>query len=394
MTLQNASVCPGGIPEGEPGFRRCTRTVMDTTDPDIVFDADGVSNWWHLLESEKERWSRIDREALRQTYLTRIRESGRGRPYDCILGLSGGVDSCYMAYLAKEWGLRPLVVHFDNGWNDELAVRNIETVLKHVGFELNTFVMNWPEFRNLQRSYFLASVLDQDVPADHMIFGALHEIAMKHRIKHILSGNNFVTEGLLPRAWYYNKFDLRNLYNIHRRFGTLPLKHLPKLGVWHWNYYRKVRDIEDVKILELIPYRKLDAKRFLQKEMGWSDYGGKHYESVFTRFYQAYILPTRYGIDKRKAHLSNLVSNGELTRDEALIELSGPIADPDRLLRDKRYVAKKLGWSETEFEDILALPPVAHETYGTDARERRIAEALTNGLRPLGRIVRKFAAVR
>ena len=373
--------------KNRPGrHQMCTRTVMDTTDPDITFDEAGVCNWWHEFHQLNERWSNDDREELRESYLCAIKEAGKNRQYDCILGLSGGVDSSYLAFLAREWGLRPLVVHFDNGWNDELAVRNIENVLNRLGFNLHTFVMNWLEFRDLQRSYFLASVLDLDVPADHMI-------AAQHRIKYILSGNNTATEWLLPRAWYYSKSDLQNLMNIHRRFGNLRLRHLPKLGVWQSAYYRSVRGIEVVEILELVPYRKLKAKQFLEAEMNWSDYGGKHYESVFTRFYQAYILPRRYGIDKRKAHLSNLICNDEISRDQALEELAKPADDPDRVERDKRYVAKKLGWSDDEFEEILSLPPVDHEKYGDDAFQIEMCRRVSRCIKPIGGVVRKVFRV-
>ena len=370
-------------------LRRCTRTVMDNTDPDISFDENGVSNWWHdfhaLLATRPDAGQR-DR-LLRETIAT-IKDAGRGKPYDCILGLSGGVDSCYMAYLARQWSLRPLVVHFDNGWNDELAVANIEVIVRKLGFRLSTFVMNWPEFRDLQRAFFRAAVLDLDIPTDHMIFGALHTIANERNIRFILSGNNLATEWLLPRAWYYSKFDLVNLQAIHRRFGERPLKYLPKLGVWQRLFYQRVKLIQDVKILDLVPYRKTEAKQRLIDEFGWKDYGGKHYESVFTRFYQGYILPTKYGIDKRKAHLSNLICNGEMTRQQALDELSTPPDSPERQRADKRYVAKKLGWSESEFEEILALPPRRHEEFGTDARQLRLADAAIRYGQPFARFGR------
>ena len=370
-------------------LRVCTKTVMDNTDPDIVFDMDGVSNWWHDYQAIlKTRPSQERRAELLEESLRKIKGAGKGKKYDCILGLSGGVDSSYMAYLAKEWSLRPLVVHFDNGWDDELAVGNIETIVKKLGFPLHTFVMNWSEFRDLQRAYFKASVLDLDVPADHMIFGALNKTAHEQKIQYILSGNNLATEWLLPRAWYYSKFDLVNLTRIHRAFGKLPLRCLPKLGVWQRLYYQRVKLIQDVKILDLIPYQKMEAKRFLIDEFGWRDYGGKHYESVFTRFYQGYILPTKYGIDKRKAHLSNLICNGEITREQALEELSRPADDPGRQQADKRYVAKKLGWSEAQFEDILALPPRSHEEFGTDALQARLADVATRYCQPFARLGR------
>jgi hypothetical protein len=285
-------------------------------------------------------------------------------------------------------------VHFDNGWNDELAVHNIERIVKHLGFQLETFVMNWPEFRDLQRSYFLASVLDLEVPTDHMIFGALYQIANRERIKYILSGNNFATEWLLPRSWYYPKLDLQNILGIHRRFGKVRLKKLPKLGIWQSTYYQRLKGIEEVRILDLIDYRKVEAKTLLQSEFKWRDYGGKHYESVFTRFYQGYILPTKFNIDKRKAHFSNLICNGEVTREEALAELRSPPYEPGRQIEDKRYVAKKLGWSEAEFEDILGLPPIAHDRYGTDALQGRLCRATCASVRPFARIFRTIAQIR
>jgi N-acetyl sugar amidotransferase len=380
---------PPELPFVPKVLRVCTKTVMDNTDPDIVFDKDGVSNWWHDYQAIlRTRPSEERRAELLEVSLRNIKESGKGKPYDCILGLSGGVDSSYMAYLAKKWALHPLVVHFDNGWNDELAVGNIEVIVKKLGFPLHTFVMDWPEFRDLQRAYFKASVLDLDIPSDHMIFGALHKIAVEHGINYVLSGNNFATEWLLPPAWYYPKFDLVNLTSIHRAFGEFPMKKLPRLGVWQRLYYQRVKAIQELCILELVPYRKLEAKRLLIDEFGWRDYGGKHYESVFTRFYQGYVLPTKYGIDKRKAHLSNLICNGEITRAEALEELSKPSDDLGRQKADKRYVAKKLGWSEAEFEDILALPPRPHGEFGNDVLQSHLADLCIRCCQPFARLGR------
>ncbi len=270
-------------PQSKQTNQICSKTAMDTSDPDIVFDNDGICNWWH--EFQQIRASRPqgkDLDSLLQSYIQKIKDSGKNKKYDCILGLSGGVDSCYMAYLTDKWSLRPLVVHFDNGWNNELAVHNIEKILSNFGFSLQTFVIDWSEFRDLQRSYFKASVIDLEVPTDHMIFGALHKIASKEGIKYILSGNNYATEWLLPRAWWYSKFDVTNLIAIHKEFGTVPLKKLPKLGAWQRIYYYSIRGIEDVKILELLPYKKMEAKKFLMDKFGWRDYGGKHYESIFT----------------------------------------------------------------------------------------------------------------
>ncbi len=383
--------CSDGLASLTVPYRMCQRTVMDTTDPGIRFDENGVCHYCHefqLLMAQKPRGDELRRK--RDYVIQKIKDEGRNRPFDCILGLSGGVDSSYMAYLAKQLGLRPLVVHFDNGWNNEIAVHNIEQVVSRLGFELTTFVMDWPEFRDLQRSYFKASVLDLEVPTDHMIFGALYKIAAKNGIRYVLSGNNIATEWVLPKAWYYSKFDLVNIRAIQRKFGTLPLKKLPALGVWQHAYHTLVGGISDIKLLELYEYKKTEAKDIIGRELGWRDYGGKHYESIFTRFYQGYILPRKFNIDKRKAHLSNLILNGEITREEALLELEKPTYSLDLQQQDKTYVAKKLGFSDDEFENVLSLPNVAHEVYGTDRKARDRYFAMMRTIKPFTSIVKKF----
>jgi tRNA(Ile)-lysidine synthase TilS/MesJ len=277
-------------------------------------------------------------------------------------------------YLAKQYDLRPLVVHFDNGWNNELAVHNIETIVSTCEFPLKTYVMDWPEFRDLQRAYLKASVIDLEVPTDHMIFAALNKIASEEGIKYILSGNNFATEWLLPPAWYHPKGDLANLLSIHKQHGERKIKNLPKLGAWRSFYFHNLRGIETIEILDLLPYRKLAAKELLSQKFGWRDYGGKHFESIFTRFYQGYILPSKFGIDKRKAHLSNLILNNEIDRQQAVEELKLPPYDPQLQLQDKVYVAKKLGWSSEEFEKILQLPNCEQHEYGNETRAIRNME--------------------
>jgi len=352
-------------------YQVCTRTVMDTTDPDIRFDENGVSNYVpdfaafiEGLPSPDERKTDLERR------IAQIKAEGMGKRYDCVLGLSGGVDSSYLAYLSKEWGLRPLVVHFDNGWNSELAVDNIERIVSHLGFELATHVMNWEEFRDLQRSYFLASVVDIEVPTDNLIFGALFRLAAKHKVRTILSGTNYATEWLMPPRWNYRKNDAVNIKAIQAKFGSRKLKELPILGVWNQGRYTLVNGIRTFAPLDLIYYSKAGAKKLLMEELGWRDYGGKHYESVFTRFYQGYVLPKKFNIDKRRAHLSTLILNGEITRDEALAELQQPTYDEDLQAEDRAYLGKKLGFSEEEFDRILAADPVPHEVYGTDAVQR------------------------
>lgn len=367
-------------------YQVCTKTVMDTTDPDITFDENGVCNYWHEFQAFKASLpSAHERRCQLAETIERIKTAGRGKSYDCILGLSGGVDSSYLAYLAKKLELRPLAVHFDNGWNSELAVSNIEKLITALDYDLETFVMDWDEFRDLQRAYFKASVIDLEVPTDHMIFGALHQLAAKHNINYILSGYNYATEWLLPKAWAYEKFDIVNLRSIHRMFGDRPLKRLPALGLWSSTYYRHVRGIKTVNLLDLIDYKKFYAKQCLSKSIDWRDYGGKHYESVFTRFYQGYILPKKFGVDKRKAHLSNLILSGELRREQAIAELQQPTYEEYLQQQDREYVAKKLGFSLEEFAQLLTQPNRRHEEYGTDATHQEFRESLFTVLRPIKR---------
>lgn len=353
-------------------FRVCTKTVMDTSDPDITFDEEGVCNYWHAWQAFKSSLpAREARDAELARALDEIKCAGRGKRYDCVLGLSGGVDSSYLAHLAKELGLRPLVVHFDNGWNSELAVSNIEKLVSTLGYDLETFVMDWDEFRDLQRAYFKASVVDLEVPTDHMIMGALYRIAARNGIKYVLSGTNNATEWLLPKAWHYRKLDLVNLKAIHRRFGERHLRKLPALGLWQQVWFERVRGIMSVPLLELVDYDKKAAMNLLATRFGWRDYGGKHHESVFTRFYQGHILPRKFGIDKRKAHLSTLILSGQITREEAIRELQQPPYGERLQEQDKQYVAKKLGFSKEEFDAVLTQENRVHEDYGTDLKQRR-----------------------
>lgn len=358
-------VNPKFIPEN---YQQCTKTVMDNiADPNITFDEKGVCNYYYeYLEAEKEHvFTGEEGKKKLEEGIAKIKASGKGKKYDCVLGVSGGVDSTYLADLLKKHNVNTLLVHFDNGWNSELAVKNIENIVNYTGFDLETYVMDWEEFKDIQRSYFKASVLDLEVPTDLMIFGAMYKIANKYNIKYVVSGNNTVTEDLLPRSFYFTKFDLTNLLNIHKKFGSVPIKKLPKLGLMQYTYYTQVKRIEGVRLLNYVPYNKNGVKDYIIKNLGWTDYGGKHYESVFTRFYQGYILPRKWGIDKRKAHLSNLIASGQIEREEALRELENPPMPKDLAEEDKIYVAKKLGFTEEEFEAVLNLPNVPHEFYGT-----------------------------
>lgn len=350
-------------------YQVCTRCVMDTTAPDIEFDADGVCNYCKTHEEKVAMapFSQGDAAAKLAAIVQTIKSRQRGE-YDSIVGLSGGVDSSYVAYQAVKLGLKPLAVHFDNGWNSELAVKNIEQMVKRLGLDLLTFVIDWEEFRDIQRSFFKANVIDIEMVTDHAIFAAMYRIAKQHGIRYILSGTNAATESIMPAAWQHFKFDLRNLKAIHGRFGTQPIKRYPTLSVWGmaWNHY--VRGAQSVSVLNYLPYRKDEAIRTLQDELGWQYYGGKHYESQFTKFYQAHILPGKFGVDKRRIHLSDLVMNGEIDRARALAELDKPLYPPASLEQDREYVCKKLGFSADEFAAYMAAPPVSHFDYPSYAK--------------------------
>lgn len=367
---------------------------MDTTDPAITFDAEGACNHWHDFRAFLAAHpTREERDRQRHHLVETIRARGKGKRYDCLIGLSGGIDSSYLALLAKREGLRPLSVHFDNGWNSEVAVSNIENIVSKLGLDLHTYVMEWREFQDLQRAYFKASVIDLEVPTDHMIFGAMQRIASQHSIPYVLSGCNYETEFIMPRAWAYSKRDLVNLRGIHRRFGSVPLRHLPPLGIWQQMYYRKVRGIDTVEFLNLFDYDKNAAMAELESELGWKYYGGKHFESIFTRFYQGYVLPRKFGVDKRKAHFSTLITTGRMTREAALDELRQPPYAEELQEEDKKYVAKKLGFSDDEFEAVLTQPNRSHEEYGTDAAQIAMIVRMATIARPFTRLIRKISRI-
>jgi N-acetyl sugar amidotransferase len=347
----------------------CSRCIMDASVPDIYFDVDGICNYCkdHELKVFMTPFHRGGAEEKLRQLVNKVKAKKSG-VYDTIVGLSGGVDSSYVAYKAVKLGLRPLAVHFDNGWNSELAVRNIENIVKKLNLDLITFVIDWNEFRDIQRSFFKANVIDIEMVTDHAIFAAMFDIANKYKIRYILSGTNAATEAIMPPAWQHFKFDLLNLKAIHKRFGKERIRNYPTLSVWQmaWNHY--VRGAKSISLLNYLPYRKDKAMCTLTDELGWQYYGGKHYESVFTKFYQAYILPEKFGVDKRRIHLSDLIMNGEITRDEALVELRRPRYDPIQLEHDRDYICKKLGFTVNEFEEYMAKPAVSHYDFPSYAK--------------------------
>jgi N-acetyl sugar amidotransferase len=344
-------------------YRMCTRCVMDTTDPDIVFDGIGVCNHCHTYDRMVREYVVDGDEGLRQLdkLAEKIRKDGKSKKYDCVIGVSGGVDSTYVAYRVKQLGLRPLAVHLDNGWDSELAVKNIEETLKRLNIDLYTEVLDWEEFKDLQVSFLKASTPDSEIPTDHAINALLGDLAKKIGIKYVIIGTNVRTETHLPRAWSQGHFDWKYIREVHRKFGTYPLRTFPHFDFI--TYYLRMITQKRIEILNYIGYNKKEALRVLQNELGWRYYGGKHYESIYTRFYQGYILPEKFGFDKRRSHLSSLLCSGEITREQALDELKVPTYAPSMQEEDREYVVKKLGLTEQQFTEIMNAPKKSYWDY-------------------------------
>lgn len=338
------------------GYQICTRCVMDTTDPDIDFDEAGVCSHcrrfdrltrpgWHPNEEGGRLWAAKVEE---------IRAAGKGKEYDCIIGLSGGVDSSYLALKVAEWNLRPLVVHVDGGWNSELATANIESIVKHCNYDLHTVVIDWTEMRDLQLAYLKAGVANQDVPQDHAFFANLYKYAVDNGINYILSGGNSATEGIAVEAWEGSAMDAINLRAIHKKYGTVPLRTYETIGFLDYYFvFPFLRGMRTLRPLNFMPYDKAMAIETLQT-IGWRPYGRKHGESRFTKFFQNHYLPEKFGYDKRKPHLSSLIVSGQTTREQALKALDEPLYDPQELAADMAYFCKKLGISDAELRAYMA----------------------------------------
>lgn len=348
-------------------YRICTRCIMDTTDPEIQFNENGVCNHCRDYEIEAQRFllPETERKQALDRLVATIKERGKGKEYDCIIGVSGGVDSTYLAYLVKKLGLRPLAVHMDNGWNSELAVSNIEKVLKALKIDLYTHVLDWEEFKDLQLSFLKASVPDAEIPTDHAIFGVIYRVAVEKGISYYVIGTNVVTEGILPGRWTYGVTDWIYIKSIHKKFGQRKLRTYPHFSRIAQTYLKSIKKIKVVSILDYIPYVKNDVINILERELGWKYYGGKHYESIYTRFFQGYILPRKFNIDKRRAHLSTLVCSGQMTREEALEEMKHNNYTEHQMREDYEYVIKKLGLTKDEFEKIMSLPIKTFSEYTT-----------------------------
>ena len=364
----------------------CANCIMDTSDSGIVFDARGWCDYCNNYHQNiLPNWHPDEiGERIITPLMERIRRDGKGRDHDCLIGISGGVDSSYTTYLAKEkFGLRPLVLHVDAGWNSQQAVNNIEKLVDGLGVDLHTEVVDWREMQDLQLAFFKAQVPHLDTPQDQVFFAGLYNFAAKHSIKYILTGANYSTECVRePLEWHYHASDLRQIKDIHRQFGKRELKTFPMAGIFTYKlYFRFVKGIRVVKPLNYVPFVKEEAMQFLVDRFGWQRYAHKHYESRFTRFYEGYWLPTKFGYDKRRAHFSSLILTGQLSRDEALQKIALPAYDAETIAEDFEYVATKLDLSVVQLRDLINGP---NKTYRDYKNSMGLIELGTKVLRAVG----------
>lgn len=366
-------------------YQQCTRCVMDTTAEDITFDQYGVCSFCteflsrssHIIHEAHEQ-----KEARLNELVARVKARGIGKRYDCIVGVSGGVDSSWTLVEVKRLGLRPLAVHMDNGWNSELAQNNIANLVNNLGVDLYTHVIDWDEYRELMQAFFDADVIDVELLYDNAMLAVNFQQAEMFEVKYILAGTNQATEGMrMPIGWNWFKYDKRNIKNIAKRSDLRSLKTFPAIGTLDFVRYHFIKGIKWTSFLDFLPYNKFHALEILERDFGYKRYPFKHYESVFTRFYQGYILPQKFGVDKRKIHLATLVAAGQLSRDEALHGLSG-IAYPsqEEMESDVAYFLKKMRWSPEMLQAYIARPGISHSTYGS---EKPIWDALNEIYRRL-----------
>jgi len=338
---------------------------MDTSDSEITFDDKG--NCCHCIEyfdiTSKKTYHGDESNIRLEQIIDKIKESGKNKPYDCVMGISGGIDSCYTAFILKKYGVRVLTAHMDNGWNSDTSSVNIKYIVDKLGFDYESYVLDWEQFKNLQLAFLKASVPELETPTDIAIPAVLHKIAAKYNLKYIISGGNYVTEGILPKSWHYNAKDIKYLKSINKLFGNTKINKFPTFGWQNEFYYKVFKGIRFVYLLNLVPYSKKEAVKTLEQELNWKYYGGKHYESVYTKFVQSYILPIKFGIDYRKATFSTQICAGEITRNEALNDLQAKPYNENTIENEIDYVCKKFDISRVEFDNIMKMPPKHYYDY-------------------------------
>lgn len=346
-------------------MRRCTRCIMDESDPTIVFNEEGVCHHCLLYDEIKETqgYDPVKSPLEHQRAIDTIKREGKGKEYDCIIGISGGVDSCYLLHHAVQQGLRVLAVHVDAGWNSDTAVRNIHKLCKTLDVELHTIVIDWPTMKELQRAYMFSGLANLDIPQDHVFIAGVYQYALKHKVRSMLTGTNVATEGINPTAWGYDNLDfvsIKDVFKQHKRKGNL--RKYPHFGIFRYVYYR--RKTTRYELLNMIDYSKKKAIQTLHDLYGWEYYGGKHFESRFTKFFQSYYLPVKFGYDKRLAHLSSLVVSGEITREEALYQFEHDKPyDDEGIIAERDYLLKKLDLTLADWEHIMRSPNKTEDDY-------------------------------
>ena len=346
--------------QSDTTFPMCTRCILDSTIPNIHYDEKGVCNFCRMHDVLDQKYPLT--EAGRKKFeliIEGVKKNGQGKEYDCVVGISGGRDSSYTLYIAKKMGLRPIAVHFDNGWNTEISVRNIKNSTDKLEVDLHTHVADWEEFKDLQIAFLKASVSDVEVPTDFAIISVLYEVAKKYGIKNILIGHSFRTEGIAPLEWTY--IDARYIRSIYRMFGKKKkITSFPLMSMTQLIYYTFIVRMNFIHVPEFIEYEHDKVNKVLTEELGWQYYGGHHHESSYTEFIQSYLLPKKFNIDKRKLEFSALIRSGQMTRDDALNELKKPYPYREELIP---YVLNKMGLSQQEFKEILSAPPKSFHDY-------------------------------
>jgi N-acetyl sugar amidotransferase len=359
---------------------QCSRCVMDTTADEITFDSNGVCNFCTELVNNSSKL-RIGNEFQRSNELSKlvekIKKDGFGKPYDCIIGVSGGVDSSWALVEAIKLGLRPLAVHMDNGWNSELAQNNISNLIQMLGVDLYTHVIDWEEYRALMQGFFDADVIDVELLYDNAMLAVNYQIAKKYNLKFILSGSNQASEGMrMPANWNWFKLDKSNIFDIAKKKAKIKPTTFPSIGVLDYLYYRYIKGVQWVPFLDYIEYNKSNAMTLLMEKYGYKKYPYKHYESIFTRFYQGYLLPKKFNVDKRKLHFSSLIISGQMSRHEAMDGLNEPAHISEASVNeDIKYFLKKMKWSQNHLDLYLHRPAKSHSLFKS---ERWVWDILLN----------------
>lgn len=342
-------------------YQQCTRCIFDTSIPGVSFDEQGVCNFCKIHDVlDKIYPLSSDGKQQFDKLIEKIKRDGKNKKYDCVVGISGGRDSTYTLYLAKKLGLRPLAVHFDNGWNSTIAVTNIKNIVSKLGVDLYTTVADWEEFKSLQLSFLKASVSDAEIPTDVAIFGTLHKAAAENGIRYIINGHSFRTEGVVPIGWTY--MDGRYINEVHRKFDGRSLKSIPNFTLWDMVYYTFIKRIKVIPMLNYFNYLHEETNKILEEEVGWQYYGGHHHESSYTQFFQSYYLPEKFKIDKRLLEFSALIRSGQISREYALDEMKKEYHFSEDLVE---YVKKKLELSDEDFREILTAENKSFKDYPT-----------------------------